>query len=428
MLSGNIGAIHSYHVVTADDVDHSAVLDGFTISDGSFNAGAGAGIYIPSGTGPVVVRCKLTGNSAAIGGAVFFGFGGSFADPTFVNCSFIANFANQGGAMWWKLSSAHATLVNCLFANNTAVYEGGAISPGGGGAGGASIVNCTFANNLAPQGRAIYAKPPGTIVTNSILWGGLGQIGQDLTGNVTVSYSDVEMPPGEVYPGTENINADPLFMNFVVGNFRLRNMPVVSLCIDTGSDAAVPCDDTNLDDDLLVGCPPSGELLPWDRDTATPFTHWGRMFNVASGQGSKVDMGAYETQQITACRWDIASIGGGSPPDGQVAINDFLALYADWGSCPGCGADFDNDLMVGITDLLELLAVWGCCPLPCPPQGDAPSSGGGSDANGSGLTPEDAVLLMGFASLDNYQAWLAQASDEEAYTSVLLLAAILGGG
>ncbi len=48
--------------------------------------------------------------------------------------------------------------------------------------------------------------------------------------------------------------------------------------------------------------------------------------------------------------------------DGDVGINDFLALLAAWGPNPGHPADFDGDGIVGITDFLLLLANWGTCP------------------------------------------------------------------
>ncbi len=47
--------------------------------------------------------------------------------------------------------------------------------------------------------------------------------------------------------------------------------------------------------------------------------------------------------------------------DGVVDMQDFLALFAAWGSCSDCGtcpADFDGNCSVGILDLLMLLGNW----------------------------------------------------------------------
>ena len=62
-------------------------------------------------------------------------------------------------------------------------------------------------------------------------------------------------------------------------------------------------------------------------------------------------MGAYEFQ---LCPWDC-----GGDNDGNVGINDFLALLAQWGGPGACDFDGGN---VGINDFLELLANWGACP------------------------------------------------------------------
>jgi hypothetical protein len=46
--------------------------------------------------------------------------------------------------------------------------------------------------------------------------------------------------------------------------------------------------------------------------------------------------------------------------DGEVGVNDFLALLSAWGAS-GVPEDIDGDGTVGITDFLELLAAWGAC-------------------------------------------------------------------
>ena len=48
-----------------------------------------------------------------------------------------------------------------------------------------------------------------------------------------------------------------------------------------------------------------------------------------------------------------------SAPNGNIGINDFLELLAQWDSPGTC--DFDGD-GVGINDFLALLAAWGPCP------------------------------------------------------------------
>lgn len=227
-----------------------------------------------------------------------------------------------------------------------------------------------------------------------------------------------------MFQGNGNIGTDPLFcdadgldgiMGTLDDNLRLRD---ASLSRDTANDTQVPEDVSDIDED---GDPK--EVLPWDLDSQIPYSHWGRFFNVISGPNTKVDMGAYENQHIAACKWDISSPGYMPPPDGNVGNPDFSMLIQDWGSCPGCGADFNCDLVVNTVDYNDLLANWGPCPA-----GGAPGGGGNSPQGGSGLTLEDALWSMGFLSLEDYQAWLDEATDEEAYNSAVVLAAILGGG
>ena len=75
--------------------------------------------------------------------------------------------------------------------------------------------------------------------------------------------------------------------------------------------------------------------------------------DTGSGDPPIVDMGAYEFQGAS-CLWDCEAI-----PNGNVGINDFLNLLAQWMQV-GSSCDFDGG-GVGITDFLALLANWGPC-------------------------------------------------------------------
>jgi hypothetical protein len=66
---------------------------------------------------------------------------------------------------------------------------------------------------------------------------------------------------------------------------------------------------------------------------------------------------------------DVA-IGDGGPepcpgdcqpaPNGDVGVNDFLALIAQWGGPGSC--DLDGNNVVNVNDFLDLIAMWGPCP------------------------------------------------------------------
>jgi hypothetical protein len=120
--------------------------------------------------------------------------------PALTNCTFSGNEAHRGGGMYNYESSSQLT--NCTFTGNSASSGGGMINEG-------------FMPTL----------------TSCILWGdGGGEIGG---APATVTYSDIQ--GDDHYPGTGNINADPLFVDPVNGDVHLGPD---SPCIDAGTNAA----------------------------------------------------------------------------------------------------------------------------------------------------------------------------------------------
>jgi glyoxylase-like metal-dependent hydrolase (beta-lactamase superfamily II) len=61
---------------------------------------------------------------------------------------------------------------------------------------------------------------------------------------------------------------------------------------------------------------------------------------------------------------------GDANGDGQVNVNDLLAVVANWGPNPGHPADFDGDGQVDADDLLTVITEWG---QPCPTPGGFPA-------------------------------------------------------
>ncbi len=163
-------------------------------------------------------------------------------------------------------------------------------------------------------------------VTNCILW---NDSPDEIFGSATAAYSNVQGS----FPGTGNIDADPLFVDPNNGDLRLS---AGSPCIDAANNIAVPAGITT----DLDGNPRFVD------DPDTPDT--------GNGDPPIVDMGAYEFQGASLCPWDCEPT-----PNGDVGINDFLAVLAQWGGPGSC--DFDGG-GVGINDFLDLLANWGPCP------------------------------------------------------------------
>ncbi|MHC4752483.1 MAG: right-handed parallel beta-helix repeat-containing protein [Planctomycetota bacterium] len=148
-------AENSYHVVTGEDVNEIAVLDGLTIKAGNANGPSyysqqrGGGIYIYYGT-PTVNNCTFSENSANEGGGIY-SFGGS---PTATNCTFEGNWAGTLGGGICNIQSGKipTNLTNCTFKGNGAGSRGGGMcnihtSP--------ILTNCTFSSNSARNGGGI---------------------------------------------------------------------------------------------------------------------------------------------------------------------------------------------------------------------------------------------------------------------------------
>ena len=279
VLSGNIGlpkstSDNSFHVFYHHNelyLDSTAVLDGFTISDGNANGSTGhthegGGMYNDENS-PSVVNCTFRDNYASLSGGGMFNKnwaspviidtlftnnassnGGGmknfhFSSPSLTGCTFDRNYAeNLGPGM--SVSSAFSsgtadtapTLTNCIFKNNKGTGEfsdGGGLHVGldsspvlsnclfyynysyyGGGIittmGSAPIVtNCTFYANWSHEpGGAIHNDGASPEITNSIIWeNSPGQIHDAGSSSSVVTYCDVSGG----YPGAGNKKSDPRF-------------------------------------------------------------------------------------------------------------------------------------------------------------------------------------------------------------------------
>ncbi|MDD5287824.1 MAG: DUF2341 domain-containing protein [Dehalococcoidales bacterium] len=131
---------------------NSAVLDGFTLTNGSGYAldesfaPVGGGIY--NECSPTVTNCIFSGNSAEVGGGMY----SASSSPTVTNCTFSNNSAiNNGGGMYNVASSPVVT--NCIFSGNSAEVGGGIYNERSSPA----VTNCTFSGNTSGQsGGGMY--------------------------------------------------------------------------------------------------------------------------------------------------------------------------------------------------------------------------------------------------------------------------------
>ncbi len=136
---------NSLHVVIADYVGRTAILDGFTIVGGNSNLGyphnAGAGLIISDYGSPTLSNCTFGANYASsAGGAIWL----KNSDAILTDCVFTDNQSGYFAGAFYAYEEFSGSLIGCTFMNNTAVNSGGAVRirrslP--------VIENCTFADN-----------------------------------------------------------------------------------------------------------------------------------------------------------------------------------------------------------------------------------------------------------------------------------------
>jgi len=300
-----------------------------------------------SGAAVTFDRCLITDNldSVNVGGIEV----GPTASATFIDTDIVANltsFASEAGGL---LVRGTATMVNCRVTDNESAIAGGGITVrgtlhatnciiarnyadiwgGGINAGGTvELANCSILFNeideFGESGGGINVASTHVAIHNCIVRGNsFDQIGGDES--PLVSYSNVEGG----WPGTGNIDANPLFISAPLGNYHLGPG---SPCIDAANNAELPQDSLDLDADGNTA-----ELIPFDADRTLrrredPFTA-----DTGSGTAPLVDMGAFEFQPpaetavLTGFTVTTGSVIGGGLADLVASDNSFLHLRSGFG-------------------------------------------------------------------------------------------------
>jgi predicted outer membrane repeat protein len=150
----------------------------------------GGGIYIRSRSNPVLTNCSFTNNMqisnplGSGGGACVYGGGdtGGQSYPTFMGCDFVGNTVNGDGGGLSAAYRSHPKLINCTFRDNHAGRSGGGLAcvadadhvyPSN-----AEVDGCLFENNSASEeGGAIHVRNSDPIFNNSRIEGNTANFG-----------------------------------------------------------------------------------------------------------------------------------------------------------------------------------------------------------------------------------------------------------
>ena len=248
-------------------------------------------------------RCIIEENTSdAYGGGAHVQdyFGAASTQGDFLNCAFRNNRVGPGwhltawgAAAYIASPSAKIRFVNCEASGNQAEWSGGAFAQKGGTVA-VEFLGCTIVDNVSLHGHSgIYTSDAAVTIQGSIVWGNTTLSSESIhqgqltgtTADFDVRLSCIEGP--SVFPGTGNINLDPIFVNASLGDYRIA---AGSPCIDAGRNGAIPnSDPADLDQDGNLT-----EELPLDFGGVTRRLDDPGTIDTGSGAAPVVDMGAHE--------------------------------------------------------------------------------------------------------------------------------------
>jgi hypothetical protein len=197
-LDGHLagGFANSLHVVTGDGLDSSALLDGFSIVNGTANQqnpfDRGPGIYLLN-SNPILSNLVISGNSFSGGGGAVYLFD---SDPELSDVTIQENIGLSGGSKGgglWSDGNSSPVLTRVTFFGNVADAGGGMYSGGGS----PELNGVTFQSNTAGgDGGGIYINSGTLTISDSLFDDSEGADGGGIYlndgGNLVMKNTDVE--------------------------------------------------------------------------------------------------------------------------------------------------------------------------------------------------------------------------------------------
>jgi len=259
-----INGDNSIQVVSAENVDATATLEGVTITAGNANVPGnggftddGGGLFISGGDGPTIRDVTITGNRSIDDAG---GLNVNSSQPTLTNIRISNNYTDgPGGGLSIDGGGAAVELVNAVIADNSAATEGGAIYVNSNTD--LSLINATLGRNMSTgNGGGIFITGSGTasasnsIFSGNVAAGASSQIHND--GTLSGSNNLLEGGSAAVTGGGSNalsgtLDADPQFADPANNDFRLQGPGSgggASVAIDAGVNAALDLDDDGTTD------------------------------------------------------------------------------------------------------------------------------------------------------------------------------------
>ncbi|SEL84760.1 T9SS type B sorting domain-containing protein [Parapedobacter koreensis] len=169
LSGGNESPVVNNDYYVSDPLTVTAILDGFTLTEGNNTGSWGGGGIHNSYASPTLTNLLISGNAAdAMGGGIANHFSSS---PTLTNVVISGNEAALGGGMYNNDNSS-PTLTNVVISGNVAIVEGGGLANDMGSI--PVLTNVTISGNIADNrgiGGIINFGSSSIELYNSIVWG-----------------------------------------------------------------------------------------------------------------------------------------------------------------------------------------------------------------------------------------------------------------
>ena len=213
----------------------SVIIDEAVFTSNTAGANGGA-VFNADDSNSIINDALFESNNAAnSGGGAVFNFN---SNPVLTNVAFRSNSATAtGGAIHNLGEDSEAIIANGIFEGNTAEFGGGVYTSSSNNRG----INLTFANNVATlNGGAIYTagdEDTTSTYTNTIVWNNTeGEDIEPIFNDGTETIINQSIVEGGYDPGTDIIDADPMFADGAAGNLELT---ADSPAIDVGTSEPV---------------------------------------------------------------------------------------------------------------------------------------------------------------------------------------------